>query len=119
MDRRSFEAEVTQQGYDTRDTGVTPNERRDMHTHEFDAKLLILDGTFILATPGGEQSFSTGAICTRSGRNDACRIRRPRGRALHRRPQVPHRSQPGRLTRRASDQRKNQVECLQRLGVNA
>lgn len=63
MDRASFEAEVAREGYDMRDTEVKPNERRDMHVHEFDAKLLILDGTFILAKPDAQEIFLAGSIC--------------------------------------------------------
>jgi quercetin dioxygenase-like cupin family protein len=62
-DRTAFEAEITREGYDMRETEVKPNERRDMHTHEFDARLLILDGTFILAYPDHEETFVAGDTC--------------------------------------------------------
>jgi quercetin dioxygenase-like cupin family protein len=46
-----------------REASVTPNERREMHTHEFDARLLILDGVFILASPDAEVTFQAGETC--------------------------------------------------------
>jgi mannose-6-phosphate isomerase-like protein (cupin superfamily) len=63
MDRSEFEAEIARDGYDMREAAVTPNERRDMHTHEFDARLFILDGVFILASPETEVSFQAGETC--------------------------------------------------------
>lgn len=40
-----------------------PNADGPMHTHEFDVMLLVLEGTFSLATEKGKTSFQAGEVC--------------------------------------------------------
>ena len=61
MDRTAFETELQQQGYaeivDRRmEAGVVNPE----HAHEFDARLLILDGAMTIASEGATRTYRAG-----------------------------------------------------------
>jgi mannose-6-phosphate isomerase-like protein (cupin superfamily) len=63
MDRDAFEAELLREGYEVRETRYPPNEHRPPHTHDFDARLLILDGALMLVRDGEASSFGPGESC--------------------------------------------------------
>ena len=65
MTRAEFEAEVVREGYEVRDGQLEPHVHRQPHAHDFDARLLVLDGTITLA-------FGDERITYRAG--DACNI---------------------------------------------
>ena len=54
MDRSEFEAELKREGYEVKEAGLEPMEAKPQHTHDFDAKILVLDGEITILT--GEQS---------------------------------------------------------------
>lgn len=55
MNRADFEAEVQQEDYEVREGEIKPNEHRPAHTHPFDARLFVLDGSLTLIF--GKDSF--------------------------------------------------------------
>jgi mannose-6-phosphate isomerase-like protein (cupin superfamily) len=64
MDRATFEAELLREDYDVRELHMPPDQTREPHTHEFDAKLFILDGVFSLVRDGVTETFRPGQICS-------------------------------------------------------
>jgi hypothetical protein len=61
MDRTRFDAELQPQG----DAGVVdrrmhPNAFKPVHAHEFDTRLLLLEGTMTIAAKGEARSYRAG-----------------------------------------------------------
>ena len=56
MDRAAFEADLRREGYEVREGEIKPHVHRDAHTHEFDARLFVLDGSITLVF-GSERCF--------------------------------------------------------------
>jgi quercetin dioxygenase-like cupin family protein len=63
MDRAAFEAELLREGYEVREARIPPNEHRPPHTHDFDARLYILDGALMLVREGEPTTFLAGESC--------------------------------------------------------
>ncbi len=63
MDRSAYEAEALRDGFSVAEVTLSPNTRRPTHTHEFDARLFILGGAFMLARDGEIENFAPGDIC--------------------------------------------------------
>ena len=71
--RRLEEAHVTEgefrdllaeQGYDEiRDVVYEPDADGELHTHEFSAKVLVLEGQFTLGLENGSETFEPGQTC--------------------------------------------------------
>ena len=49
MDRASFEAKLTSEGYTLVNVSMQPNAVNAEHVHPFDARLLVIEGTMIIA----------------------------------------------------------------------
>ena len=49
MDRKLFEEELEREGYTVRESGMQPGEPKGQHEHDFDARLLVLDGEITIA----------------------------------------------------------------------
>jgi quercetin dioxygenase-like cupin family protein len=63
MDRAAFEAELGEKGYgEVVDRRMEPRALNPTHAHEFDARLLVLEGAMTIATEGGERTYSAGDI---------------------------------------------------------
>lgn len=61
MDRKTFEAELQAQGYaETVDRRMEPNAINPEHAHEFDARLLVLEGAMTIASEGRERTYRVG-----------------------------------------------------------
>ena len=61
MDRTIFENGLRQQGYgEVVDRRMQPREVNPAHAHEFDARLLVLEGAMTIASEGGERSYRAG-----------------------------------------------------------
>ncbi|MGC2199317.1 MAG: cupin domain-containing protein [Stellaceae bacterium] len=61
MNRTEFEAELRAEGYhETADRRMQANETNPKHAHEFDARLLILDGEMSVACDGEERTYRVG-----------------------------------------------------------
>jgi mannose-6-phosphate isomerase-like protein (cupin superfamily) len=64
MNRTDFEADVRREGYEVREGEIKPNEHREAHTHEFDARLLVLDGSLTLVTGADRVTYGPGDCCS-------------------------------------------------------
>jgi quercetin dioxygenase-like cupin family protein len=63
MDRTAFENELREQGYrEVVDRRMEPRAVNPIHAHEFDARLLVLEGAMTIASEGGERTYCTGDI---------------------------------------------------------
>jgi quercetin dioxygenase-like cupin family protein len=61
MDRTTFETELDAQGYaEIVDRRMEPNAINPEHAHEFDARLLILEGAMTIAADGAERTYRAG-----------------------------------------------------------
>ena len=45
MDRAEFEASLRQEGYEVREGEIEPHRHREAHAHDFDVRILALDGS--------------------------------------------------------------------------
>jgi quercetin dioxygenase-like cupin family protein len=55
MDRPAFEAALQRDGYEVVVREMAPNSINPDHTHEFDARVMVLSGSMTLAIGGGRQ----------------------------------------------------------------
>ncbi len=61
MDRTAFETEIRAQGYsDVVDREMPAHHVNPEHRHEFDARLLVLEGEMTIACNGGERTYRAG-----------------------------------------------------------
>ena len=61
MNRADFESEVREQGYrEVVDRRMQANEINPEHAHEFDARLLVLDGEMTILCGGEERTYRSG-----------------------------------------------------------
>jgi mannose-6-phosphate isomerase-like protein (cupin superfamily) len=65
MNRAEFEANLLHEGYEIREGYMEPNVHRGSHTHDIDARLLVLDGSITLVF-GEERCFY--------GPGDSCNV---------------------------------------------
>jgi quercetin dioxygenase-like cupin family protein len=65
MDRTTFETELQAQGYaEVVDRRMDGNGVNPEHSHEFEAKLLILEGAMTIAAEGRERTYRAGDTFT-------------------------------------------------------
>ena len=61
MDRTAFEAELRDEGYgEVVDRRMAANALNPEHEHEFDARLLVLEGAMTIASEGQERTYHAG-----------------------------------------------------------
>jgi quercetin dioxygenase-like cupin family protein len=61
MDRVEFETELRAQGYrEIVDRSMDPNATNPEHSHEFDARLLVLEGEMTVTREGEERIYRAG-----------------------------------------------------------
>jgi quercetin dioxygenase-like cupin family protein len=48
---------------DIRENSYSAGHSTELHTHEFDAQLLVLEGEFILELEDGKHTFKAGETC--------------------------------------------------------
>ena len=63
MNRAEFEADVRREGYELREGKIEPNVHRDAHSHEFDARLLVLEGSVTLVFGTDRRTYGPGDSC--------------------------------------------------------
>lgn len=64
MDRAAFERELQTEGYgEIVDRRMEPNHVNPEHAHEFDARVLVLEGAITIGRDGGEHTFRPGEMC--------------------------------------------------------
>ena len=65
MERTTFESELRGQGYgEVVDRRMEPNFLNPEHAHEFDARLLVLEGAMTIAAEGSERTYRAGETFT-------------------------------------------------------
>src|SRR5436305_11110395 len=65
MERTAFETELRAQGYgEVVDRRMEPNLLNPEHAHEFDARLLVLEGAMTIAAEGSERTYRAGETFT-------------------------------------------------------
>ncbi len=61
MDRQAFENELRNQGYgEVVDRRMEANTLNPEHAHEFDARLLVLEGAMTIASEGKQRTYRAG-----------------------------------------------------------
>ena len=61
MDQATFEAELRQQGYaEMVDRRMEANAVNPEHAHEFDARLLVLEGAMTITAEGRQRTYRAG-----------------------------------------------------------
>ena len=61
MDRTAFETELRQQGYaEVVDRRMAAGALNPEHAHEFDARLLVLEGAMTITAEGQERTYRAG-----------------------------------------------------------
>jgi quercetin dioxygenase-like cupin family protein len=61
MDQATFEAELRQQGYaEMVDRRMEANSVNPEHAHEFDARLLVLEGAMTITAEGEQRIYRAG-----------------------------------------------------------
>ena len=60
MDRTQFEAELARDGYAALTRSLAPNVANAEHTHDFDARLLVLEGAMTITCDGAARSYGPG-----------------------------------------------------------
>jgi mannose-6-phosphate isomerase-like protein (cupin superfamily) len=63
MNRAEFEADVRREGYELREGKIEPNVHRDAHSHEFDARLFVLEGSVTLVFGTDRRTYGPGDSC--------------------------------------------------------
>lgn len=73
MNRAVFEAELRDQGYlEVADRNMAADHINPEHAHEFDARLLVLEGEMTIACDGAERTYRAGdAFAMTAGRRHA------------------------------------------------
>jgi quercetin dioxygenase-like cupin family protein len=81
MERTAFETQLREQGYEeVVDRRMEANALNPEHAHEFDARLLVLEGAMTITAEGNERTYRAGDTFTmtagcrhseRSGREGA------------------------------------------------
>ena len=64
MTRVEFEAELVRDGYEVREGEIKPNVHREAHAHEFDARVMVLDGSITLVFGKDRVTYGPGDSCS-------------------------------------------------------
>ena len=64
MTRTQFEADLLREGYEIREGEISPNVHREPHAHEFDARVLVLEGSITLVFGNDRVTYGPGDSCS-------------------------------------------------------
>jgi quercetin dioxygenase-like cupin family protein len=64
MDQNEFEAELRRDGYEVVYNGFKPGEVNADHSHDWDARLMILGGEISITRGGKTETFRAGDTCS-------------------------------------------------------
>ena len=64
MTRAEFEADLLREGYELREGEIKPNEHRAAHAHDFDARVLVVDGSITLVFGKEPVTYGPGDSCS-------------------------------------------------------
>ncbi len=62
MNREQFEQELADDGYSVKESSMQPKPPAAMRTHDFDARLLILEGEITITREDGATTYREGDI---------------------------------------------------------
>tara|TARA_R110002096_G_scaffold258166_2_gene451768 strand:- start:1614 stop:1877 length:264 start_codon:yes stop_codon:yes gene_type:complete len=60
MNRSEFEAELKRDGYEVKESELGPMEPKPQHTHDFDARVFVLDGEITIVTGDKSTTYRKG-----------------------------------------------------------
>jgi mannose-6-phosphate isomerase-like protein (cupin superfamily) len=63
MNRAEFEADLQREGYEVREGEIKPDVHREAHTHDFDARVFVLDGSITLVFGEDRCVYGPGDSC--------------------------------------------------------
>jgi quercetin dioxygenase-like cupin family protein len=63
MDRATFESSLKTDGYEPVERRMEANQFNPEHAHEFDARVMVLDGEMTISRGGKPQVFRAGDVC--------------------------------------------------------
>ena len=63
MTRAEFEAELRREGYEIREGEFKPEHHREAHAHDFDARVLVLDGSVTMVFGTDRVTYGPGDSC--------------------------------------------------------
>jgi mannose-6-phosphate isomerase-like protein (cupin superfamily) len=64
MTRAEFEAELRREGYEVGEGEIQPHVHRELHAHEFDARLLVLTGSLTMVFDNDRVMYGPGDCCS-------------------------------------------------------
>src|SRR4029453_1934079 len=64
MTRAEFETELRREGYEIREGEFKPDHHKAAHAHDFDARVLVLDGSVTMVFGKDQVTFGPGDACT-------------------------------------------------------
>ena len=64
MTRAEFEAAVRREGYEVAEGEIKPHVHRELHAHDFDARLFVLTGSVTLAFESDRVTYGPGDSCS-------------------------------------------------------
>jgi quercetin dioxygenase-like cupin family protein len=64
MNRADFEADARRDGYTINEGEIKPGETRKPHTHDFDARLFVVEGSRTLVRSDESQTYGPGEFCS-------------------------------------------------------
>jgi quercetin dioxygenase-like cupin family protein len=64
MNRAEFEADLRREGYEVREGGIDPNTHRQAHAHDFDARVMVLEGSITLVFGDKRCVYAPGDSCS-------------------------------------------------------
>lgn len=64
MTRDDFEAELRRDGYEIGEGEIQPHVHRELHAHDFDARLFVLKGLLTIAFGDGRVTYGPGDSCS-------------------------------------------------------
>jgi quercetin dioxygenase-like cupin family protein len=63
MNRAEFQVDLRREGYEAREGGMEPNIHRRAHTHDFDARVMVLEGSITLIFGEERCVYGPGDSC--------------------------------------------------------
>jgi quercetin dioxygenase-like cupin family protein len=64
MDRAAFERQLQAEGYgEIVDRRMDPNHTNPEHSHEFDARVMVLEGSITIGRDGAQHTYGAGDSC--------------------------------------------------------
>ena len=95
MNQSDFEADLRREGYQVFYGGLKAGEVNTEHSHDWDARVMVIGGEITITRGGKAEMFRVGDSLRGRRRRDACRTCRSARGCLYRWPPRRHRLKPG------------------------